>query len=216
LGGRGQRRALVRHGRVLHVDDPVEGPPATEQLDVHLALDVHEDQAPREADGHHDELGPERPVQVALSHLFRRSVDEHVQGPYHARDGHHVEGNGTEHLTLLHRRHFQLVADGAKTSYLSEGLDLGVHDEIELAELAAARVRRLDPLLEAGLVHEPEAAGAVAGRNKRILCVRFAVTNTAHVAVEAVRRRPSPLLLLWHLLWHLLLLLHAGHLHTRE
>ncbi|CAN7975310.1 unnamed protein product, partial [Ixodes persulcatus] len=147
LGGRGQRRALVRHGRVLHVDDPVEGPPATEQLDVHLALDIHEDQAPREADGHHDELGPEGPVQVALSHLFRRPVDEDVQRPDHACDRHDVERNGTEYLTLLHRRHLQLVAGGAKTWYLSEWLDLGVHDEVELAELAAARVGRLDPLL---------------------------------------------------------------------
>ena len=63
-----QRRLLQSQlfagvGAVLDVYDPVvrlESPP---QLDVDLTLHVHEHQAPREADGHHHQLGPERPLE---------------------------------------------------------------------------------------------------------------------------------------------------------
>lgn len=48
---------------VLHRDDAVEGLEAAPQLQVDLTLDVHEDEATREADGHHDQLGPEGPLQ---------------------------------------------------------------------------------------------------------------------------------------------------------
>lgn len=50
-------------GAVLHGDDAVEGLEAAPQLQVDFALDVHEDEAAREADGHHDQLGPEGPLE---------------------------------------------------------------------------------------------------------------------------------------------------------
>ena len=50
-------------GAVLHSDDAVEGLEAAPQLQVDLTLDVHENEATGEADGHHDQLGPEGPLQ---------------------------------------------------------------------------------------------------------------------------------------------------------
>ena len=41
---------------------------------VHLALDVHEDGAAGEADGDHDNLHPERPVQVVLLDLKKEEI----------------------------------------------------------------------------------------------------------------------------------------------
>lgn len=48
---------------VLHRDDAVEGLEAAPQLQVDFTLDVHEDEAACEAYGHHDQLGPEGPLQ---------------------------------------------------------------------------------------------------------------------------------------------------------
>lgn len=65
---------------------------------------------------------------------------------------------------------------GAAT-YLPQRLQPGLHDELVLAELAAARVGALDPLLQAGLVHEVQAARAVAGRDQGALVVALAVAD---------------------------------------
>lgn len=50
-------------GAVLHSDDTVEGLEAAPQLQVDFTLDVHEDEATCEANGHHNQLGPEGPLQ---------------------------------------------------------------------------------------------------------------------------------------------------------
>lgn len=62
-------------------------------------------------------------------------------------------------------------------TYFSQRLQLGLHDELVLAELAAARVRALDPLLQAGLVHEVEAPCAAAGGDQRAVLVPFTVAD---------------------------------------
>lgn len=66
----------------------------------------------------------------------------------------------------------------ASGSHLAQRLELGLHDELVLAELATARVRTLDPLLQAGLVDEAQAARAVARRDQGTL-VPFTVANPA-------------------------------------
>lgn len=48
---------------VLDIDHPVVGLESPPQLDVDFTLDVHEDQATREANGYHHQLGPEWPLQ---------------------------------------------------------------------------------------------------------------------------------------------------------
>lgn len=59
----------------------------------------------------------------------------------------------------------ELVPDAlCNDKYLVEGFDLGVHDERKLAQLAGTCFRRCEPLLQAGLMDELEASGAVAGR----------------------------------------------------
>lgn len=63
------------------------------------------------------------------------------------------------------------------TPYLAEGLELGLHDEVVLAQLTAARVGAFDPLVEAGLVHEAQGARAAAGRDERTPLIPFAVTD---------------------------------------
>lgn len=65
----------------------------------------------------------------------------------------------------------------APHTYFSQRLQLGLHDELVLAELAAARVGALDPLLQAGLVHEVQAPRAVAGGDQRALVISFTVTD---------------------------------------
>lgn len=62
-------------------------------------------------------------------------------------------------------------------TYFSQRLQLGLHDELVLAELTAACVRALDPLLQAGLVHEVQAPCAVAGGDQRALIIPFTVTD---------------------------------------
>ena len=57
------RVVLVFLGAVLNRDDAVEGLEAAPQLQVDLALDVHEDEAAGEADGYNDQFGPEGPLQ---------------------------------------------------------------------------------------------------------------------------------------------------------
>ena len=49
-------------GAVLHEDDAVESLEASPELQVDCALDVHEDDAAREANRHHDKLGPKGPL----------------------------------------------------------------------------------------------------------------------------------------------------------
>lgn len=61
--GPGLRGVQVFLGAVLHSDDAVEGLEAAPQLQVDFTLDVHEDEAPCETYGHHDQLGPEGPLQ---------------------------------------------------------------------------------------------------------------------------------------------------------
>lgn len=61
--GPGLRVVQVFLRAVLHSDDAVEGLEAAPQLQVDFTLDVHEDEAACEADGHHDQLCPEGPLQ---------------------------------------------------------------------------------------------------------------------------------------------------------
>lgn len=64
----------------------------------------------------------------------------------------------------------------ASGSHLAQRLELGLHDELVFAELATARVRTLDPLLQTGLVDEAQAARAVARRDQGTL-IPFTVAN---------------------------------------
>ena len=73
-----------------------------------------------------------------------------------------------------------------QNSYLPERFDLCVHDEVELAELAAPGVRTLDPLLQAGLVHVTQGAGAVAGGDEGEVGLPLAVADAAHVLQVAI------------------------------
>lgn len=74
----GTKRLL---GGVLDVDDSVEGAPPLAQPQVRFALNVHENYAPHEADGHHNQFGPKGPVEHALAHLLSGAVDQYVQRP---------------------------------------------------------------------------------------------------------------------------------------
>lgn len=68
--------------------------------------------------------------------------------------------------------------------HLPERLDLGVHDEVELAEFAAAGVRTLDPLLQARLVHVTQGTGAVAGGDERVVRFTLTVADATHVTLQ--------------------------------
>lgn len=64
----------------------------------------------------------------------------------------------------------------ASGSHLAQRLQLGLHDELVFAELAAASVGALDPLLQTGLVDEAQASCAVARSDQGTL-VSLTVTN---------------------------------------
>lgn len=78
---------------------------------------------------------------------------------------------------------------GCPHTYFPQGLQLGLHDELVLAQLAAARVGALDPLLQARLVHEVQAPRAVAGGDQRALVIPFTVTDPTAGGKPAVTRR---------------------------
>ena len=79
----------------------------------------------------------------------------------------------------------------AACTHFSQRLQLGLHDELVLAQLAAARVRALDPLLQAGLMHEVEAPCAAAGRDQRALVIPFTVTDPAAEAKSVLTSRAT-------------------------
>lgn len=76
-------------------------------------------------------------------------------------------------------------------AYLSQRLQFCLHDELILAEFAASRVRTLDPLLQAGLVHKVKTSRTVAGGDQRALIISFTVTYPESEAKLLIRRRGS-------------------------
>lgn len=80
-----QKRGLIKNfdftglWAILHVYYSVVGLESPPQLDVDLALHVHEHQSACEADGHHHQLGPKRPFQYPLFDLLCCAVNEDVE-----------------------------------------------------------------------------------------------------------------------------------------
>lgn len=62
-------------------------------------------------------------------------------------------------------------------TYFPQRFQLGLHDELVLAELTAACVRALDPLLQASLMHKMEASCTVTGGDQRALIISFTVAD---------------------------------------
>lgn len=80
---------------------------------------------------------------------------------------------------------------GWPRTYFSQRLQLGLHDELVLAQLTAACVGALDPLLQAGLVHKVEAPCAVAGCDQRALVIPFTVTDPVAEGQPVITRRAT-------------------------
>lgn len=76
-------------------------------------------------------------------------------------------------------------------THFPQRLQPGLHDELVLAQLAAARVGALDPLLQAGLVHEVEAPRAAAGRDQGALVIPFTVADPAGEGQAGLTRRAT-------------------------
>ena len=74
-------------------------------MDVNLALYIHEDETAGKADGNHHQLGPERPLQFAITYFLRSPVDENVQRPDNTSDGDDVEGHTAEKFAAFQRSH---------------------------------------------------------------------------------------------------------------
>lgn len=179
LHHRGLRRMNLLRG-ILDQQNPIPCPPPITQVQVLLALDVHEDDAAGQPHRHHDQLRPEGPPNEATPHLLGGPLDQHTQRPDDAQGRRTVEQHRTEEAPPLHAGHLQAAP-------LVERLDLGVHDERELAQLARVRLGRGKPLLQTGLVHVLEAARAVARRQQRVLGVGLAVADPADVAAALGR-----------------------------
>lgn len=78
--------------------------------------------------------------------------------------------------------------------HLAQRLEVGLHDELVIAELTATCVRALDPLVEAGLMHKAQTTSASARGDERTLLVSLTVTdptqaNKIHAHTETFRTR---------------------------
>lgn len=174
----GVRRRFLRFleqvlGDRLYENNAVVLLPPNAQLQIHFTLNIHEDDAAGEADGHDDELGPEGPFDEARLDLVGGALDEHVEGPDDARDRDQVERHRAHDLALLHAVHVQLFP-------LLERAHFRLHDEVELAELARLHAVALEPLLQAALVHVAQGARAVARRYEVLLARLLAVADATH------------------------------------
>lgn len=118
---------------VLHIYYSVVGLESLPQLDVDLALHVHEHQSASEAYSHHHQFGPKRPFQYTLFDLLCCAVNEDVERPDDTCDGDDVKSDRAHDLPPLAGGHLKLLP-------LAEWFELGLHDEVVLAELAAACV----------------------------------------------------------------------------
>ena len=98
---------VLRLWHIFNAYDLVVRAPAQYELDVHFALYVHEDQPPSEADGHHNQLGPEGPVKVAVGYLLCGAVNQHVKWPDDAGDGNDVKSYRADDLPPLCCGHVQ-------------------------------------------------------------------------------------------------------------
>ena len=61
------------------------------------------------ANGHYNEFSPERPLKVSLLYLVSGPLDEDVEAPDDAGDGHQVEGDAAAELPSLQRTHVELL-----------------------------------------------------------------------------------------------------------
>lgn len=75
--------------------------------------------------------------------------------------------------------------------YLPEGFEFSLHYEVILAELTAARIWALDPLVETGLVDKAQGARAATGCDERALFIPFTVTDPGegHSSQDEISRR---------------------------
>lgn len=63
--------------------------------------------------------------------------------------------------------------------YLAQRLEVCLHDEVIFAQLTAACVGALDPLVQAALVHKTQTSCTVARGDEQTLLVTFTVTDPA-------------------------------------
>ena len=62
-----------------------------------------------EANGNHYKFGPEWPLKVSLLYLVSGPLDEDVEAPDDAGDGHQVEGDAAAELSSLQGTHVELL-----------------------------------------------------------------------------------------------------------
>lgn len=186
---RRRRNGMDLFRRILNKQDSVPCLPAMAEMQIGLALNVHEDNPSSQSHGDHRQLRPEGPIYQTPLDIVGGPFDEHTQRPDDAQGSRTVEQNRAAQSSPLN-------AGNVKAAPLVEGLDLGVHDEGELAQLAGVRLGGGEPLLEARLVDVLQAAGAVAWRQERILGIALAVADAADVAavlggLAAARTKPD-------------------------
>lgn len=70
-------------------------------------------------------------------------------------------------------------------AHRAQRFELGLHHEVELAELAAAGVGGFDPLVEAALVDEAQAARAATRHYQRTVVLALTVADPAQGIVHA-------------------------------
>ncbi len=90
---------LVSDG--LYYDDSIVLFPSETELKVHFALYVHEDSAAGEADRHHDQFGPEAPLELVRVHLIGRLLDQNVEGPDNACDRDQMKHHRAQNFSSL-------------------------------------------------------------------------------------------------------------------
>ena len=93
---------LILNMSHLNHNSPVVSFPLLTNLNVHFALNVHEDQPSSEANCNNHKLCPEWPLQLSRLDFFSGSIYQYIEGPDHAGDRYHVERDGAAQLLPLH------------------------------------------------------------------------------------------------------------------
>ncbi len=75
--------------------------------------------------------------------------------------------------------------------YLAQRLEVCLHDEVVFAQLTAACVGALDPLVQAALVYKTQTSCAVARGDERTLLVTFTVTDPAQTKPNQLLARSA-------------------------
>lgn len=72
--------------------------------------------------------------------------------------------------------------------YLAQRFEVCFHDEVIFAQLTAACIRALDPLVQTSMMHKTQTSCTVAGSDEGTFFITFTVTDSAKTHANKIRQ----------------------------